>query len=209
MFQYFYIKENVSEIKISELLEISIRKSRIYLILIMKVYAERKFQYTLERSVKIPMVLSESKSPYITELLLNAENALRCDGQKSALHELVHNDKNIQLTFHYLSFLHPIFRKYSAKFLDECFDDRGYNLLHRSIIGVIGTQYFFFYINQGMNIWQSSKNNQTCLEISIYNSPYTDKGDIPTYYTRGSRFIAFSMSRQVIINVYASIVVVL
>lgn len=39
-----------------------------------------------------------------------------------------------------------------------------------------------------MNIWQPSKNNQTCLEISIFNSPYTDNGDIPTYYTRGSRF---------------------
>ncbi|CAG2229762.1 unnamed protein product [Mytilus edulis] len=188
VFQYFYKKENVAEIKISELLEISIRKSRIYPILnIMKVYAEREFQYTLERSVKIPMVLSESNSPYITELLLNAENALRCDGQRSALHEIVHNDRNIQWTFHSLSFLHPIFRKYSAKFLDECFDDRGYNLLHRSIIGAhLNT--ILYFINQGMNIWQPSKNNQTCLEISIFNSPYTDNGDIPTNYTRGSRF---------------------
>lgn len=58
------------------------------------------------------------------ELLLNAINGLHCDGERSALHEIVHNDRNIQWTFHSLSFLNPIFKKYSANFINECFDDQ-------------------------------------------------------------------------------------
>ncbi|CAG2229761.1 unnamed protein product [Mytilus edulis] len=187
VFQYFYQKKNVSEIKISELLEISINKSRIYPILIMKVYAEREVQYILEKSSKIPILLSKSNSPHIIELLLHTENAIYCNGRKSALHEIVHNDRNIQWTFLSFSFLNPLFKKYTAKFLDECFDDRGFNLLHRSIIGA-HMNTMVYLINQGMNLWQSSKDNKTSLELSIYNSPYTDNGIIPIYYTRGSRF---------------------
>ncbi|XP_052063153.1 uncharacterized protein LOC127702888 [Mytilus californianus] len=150
-------------------------------------YAEQEVRDILERSFEIPFLLSKCNSPYIIELLLNSKNALRCDGNKSALHEIVHNDRNIQWTFHSLSFLDPIFEKYSVKFLDECFDDRGYNLLHRSIMGA-HLPTIHYLINQGMNRWQPSKDNKTALEIFFLNSPYTDNGIIPTYYTFGSRF---------------------
>ncbi|VDI52060.1 Hypothetical predicted protein [Mytilus galloprovincialis] len=187
VFQYFDAKENFSEINLDELLKIAINKSRIYSILMMKVYAEQEVRYILERSFEIPFLLSKCNSPYIIELLLNPKNALRCDGSKSALHEIVHNDRNIQWTFHNLSFLDPIFEKFSAKFLDKCFDDRGYNLLHRSIMGA-HLPTIHYLINQGMNPWQTTEDNKTALEISILNSPFTDNGIIPTYYTFGSRY---------------------
>ncbi|XP_071176563.1 uncharacterized protein [Mytilus edulis] len=185
LFQYFYKMENFSGVNISELLEISINKSRIYPILIMNVYAERQVMHIMERSTEIPFLLSMSNSLYITELLLNTDNALRCDGKKSALHEIVQNDRNIQWTF-CSHILNPLFKKYSAKYLDECFDDQGYNLLHRSIMGA-HLMTIQFFVERGMNLWQVSKDNKTALEIYIYNSPYTDNGITPSYYTRGSR----------------------
>lgn len=135
VFQYIYNKGNFSDFDIGELLEISINKSRIYPILIMKVYAEWEFQHVLEMSSKIPFLLSKTNSPYITEILLNTKNVLRCDGKRSAIHEILHNDRNTQWAFHSLTFLNPLFHKYSVKFLDKCFDNQGYNLLHRSIMG--------------------------------------------------------------------------
>ncbi|CAC5387353.1 unnamed protein product [Mytilus coruscus] len=76
---------------------------------------------------------------------------------------------------------------YSVKFLDKCFDDQGYNLLHRSIMGA-HFKTIQYLISEGMNLWQLSKDNITALGICIYNSPYTDNGVIPTYYTSGPRF---------------------
>ncbi|CAG2252920.1 unnamed protein product [Mytilus edulis] len=186
-FIYYHEKANFSEVNMDELLEISINKSRIYPILIMKVYAEREVKHVLEKSFNIPFLLSKSNSPHMIELLLNAINGLHCDGERSALHEILHNDRNIQWTFHSHSFLNPIFKKYSANFIDECFDDQGYNLLHRSIMGGhLNT--IKYLVRKGMNVWHFSKDNNSALEICIYNSPFTDNGVIPTYYTSGSRF---------------------
>lgn len=187
VFHHLSETKNYDGVNVGELLAISINKSRIYPILIMKVYAEREIQHVLEMSTKIPFLLSKSNSTYVIELQLNTKNALRCDGKKSALHEIVHNDRNIQWTFHSLPFLDPIFNRYSSKFLDECFDDRGYTLLHRSLIGA-HLNIIRYLINKRMNLWQPSKDNKTSLEICIYNSPYTENGIIPTYYTLGAHY---------------------
>ncbi|CAG2229765.1 ANKRD50 [Mytilus edulis] len=187
VFQYYHIQKSCSEINLVALLEISINKSRIYPILIMKVHADREVQSIIEKSFKIPFLLSKCNSPYIIELLLNTNKALRCDGKKSALHDIVHNDRNFQWTFRSLSFLDPLFKKYPAKYLDDCFDDQGYNLLHRSIMGAHSTT-IQYLLDQEMNPWQQSKDNKTALEISIYKSPYNDNGIVPNYYTLGSKF---------------------
>lgn len=80
VFQYYHEKAKFSEVNVDELLEISINKSRIYPILIMKVYAEREVKHVLEKSLKIPFLLSKSNSPHIIKLLPAAINGLRCDG---------------------------------------------------------------------------------------------------------------------------------
>ncbi|VDH96728.1 Hypothetical predicted protein [Mytilus galloprovincialis] len=192
--QYFHSQNEFSHVNITHLLITSIKKSRIYPILTLKVYASDEFRTAISNPVLSSMI-SESPTPFLAEHMLDIYSSLFCNGSESPLHKIVQNERNRQWRFSSYTFLDRLFVKFSSIYLDNCYDKDGYNLLHRSVIGGHPTAVKYL-LEKGMNVLQKSKANQSALTLSILFAPYTRNGSIPSYYTNSSRFHSYKLVYQ-------------
>ncbi|CAG2247291.1 TNNI3K [Mytilus edulis] len=192
--QHFHSHKNFSFINVTDLLITSIKKSRIYPILTLKAYASDEFQTAVTNPVLSSMI-SESPIPFLAEHILNIYSSSFCNGGRSPLHKVVQNERNRQWEFASYSFMDGLFVNYSIIYLDNCYDEDGYNLLHRSIIGG-HPKAVRYLLENGMNILQKTKANQSALTLSILLAPYTRNGSIPSYYTNYSRFHSYKLVNQ-------------
>ena len=136
--------------------------------------------------------LIESRTPYLGEIMLDIDGALRCDGQKIPLHNIVQNQRNKFWRFSSFWFLDPLFTKYTGIYLNTCFDSQGFNLLHRAVLGGHPDAVKYF-LSKSMDVLTLSKNNPTILSMSITSAPFTRNGTIPLCITNCSRYQAFTI----------------
>jgi ankyrin repeat protein len=174
-----------SEYNITDMLLTTIRKSRVYPILIFKTYATDAFKHAILTNPDILNVVTEYEGPNIAEFILTTENALNCNGGFSPLHRIIFNDRNTQWVYCNIKFLDKYLLEFPAQKLDVCFDSDGYTLLHRAIMGgnIIATQYL---VNKGMNTSKTSLSGLSPLFISVTKAPYLENSVLPSYYMNGS-----------------------
>lgn len=198
-----------SEYNITDMLFTSIRKSRVYPILILKTYASDAFKHSILSSPDILNVVTQYEGPNIAEFILTTENALNCNGGVSPLHRIIFNDRNTQWRHCNVEFLIKYLSKFTAQNLNLCFDSDGYNLLHRAIMGgnIIATQYL---VKKGMNTSKTSLSGLSPLFISVTKAPYLENSVLPSYCANGStiqilQFILENTTTNVITDSYGVI----
>ncbi|CAC5393572.1 unnamed protein product [Mytilus coruscus] len=141
-------------------------------------------------------MISESPTPFLAEHMLDIYSSSFCNGGNSPLHIVVQNERKRQWTFPSYSFLGRLFVKFSSIYLDNCYDKDGYNLLHKSVIGG-HPKAVKYLLENGMNVLQNTKTNQSALTLSILLAPYTRNGSIPSYYyTNHSKFHSYKLVNQ-------------
>ncbi|XP_076093420.1 uncharacterized protein LOC143064441, partial [Mytilus galloprovincialis] len=184
---YLHQKDGFSKFNATKLLSIAIRKSRIYPILMLKVYAEEQFQHIVQNNPPFLHFITEYDGPDIAEFFLTRDNSLKCDGSFSPLHEIVMNERNTHSMHYNHKFLTQYLKDYSCKILDKCFDKDGYNLLHRAVMGgnLLGTQ---FLVKKGMNVIHVSRHEKSALEISIIKAPFLENDAVPLRYSKSFPF---------------------
>ncbi|CAG2247303.1 unnamed protein product [Mytilus edulis] len=192
--RYFHSKRDFSHVNVTDLLITSIKKSRIYPILTLKAYASEEFRSAVSNPVLSSMI-SESPTPFLAEHMLDIYSSLFCNGSESPLHKVIENERNRQWTFTSYSFLDRLFVRFSSIYLDNCYDKEGYNLLHRSVIGG-HPKAVKYLLENGMNVLQKSKANQSALILSIMLAPYTRNGSIPSYYTNHSKSHSYKLVNE-------------
>ncbi|XP_052074097.1 uncharacterized protein LOC127711981 [Mytilus californianus] len=185
--KYLSSSNYFTPLNVKDYLTLAINKSRIYPILILKSYTPNEFNAIVSTSTEIPTLLAKSDIQIIVEHIFNVDNSLRCNKSESPLHQLVLNAMNGQDILPLTSFLIHLFKKFSSRYLDQCYDKDGYNLLHRATMGGnIGTVKLM--LKKGMNVSCLSKNGRSVLELCIYSSPFLKNGHVPSYYVSGPRF---------------------
>ncbi|CAG2188952.1 unnamed protein product [Mytilus edulis] len=135
----------------------------------------------------MPNLLAKSDMHFIAELIFKADNSLRCNKTESPLHQLVLNAMNGQDILPLNSFLIPLFKTFSSQYLDCCYDNEGYNILHRAAMGG-NIQTVKLMMTKGMNFSYPMRNDQNVLALCIYSSPFLKNGHVPSYYVSGPRF---------------------
>jgi hypothetical protein len=203
-----YLNEHggFSEYNITDMLLTTIRKSRVYPILIFKTYATDAFKHAILTNPDILNVVTEYEGPNIAEFILTTENALNCNGGFSPLHRIIFNDRNTQWVYCNIEFLDKYLLEFPAQKLDVCFDSDGYTLLHRAIMGgnIIATQYL---VNKGMNTSKTSLSGLSPLFISVTKAPYLENSVLPSYYMNGStiqilQFVFENTTKNVLTDSY-------
>ncbi|CAG2201364.1 unnamed protein product [Mytilus edulis] len=123
-------------------------KRRLYPLLILKVYAEDEFQNALLMIPEIHISIAEFDGPYIAEIVLNCKNAMQCNGKVSPVHKIIQNDRGKFWWYSGKNFLSS-FDNFTARILDICVDNEGYNVLQRAAMGgnMVAVQYL---IDKGM-----------------------------------------------------------
>ncbi|VDI10522.1 Hypothetical predicted protein [Mytilus galloprovincialis] len=184
---YLYKTGMISKVNVSELLSIAILKSRIYPVLMLKIYAEQQFQHIVQNNPPLLLFITEYEGPSLAKFFLTKNNSLKCNGNFSPLHEIIMNDRNTQSMYHSNQFLKNYLEDYSSTMLDTCFDKDGYNLLHRAAMGgnVLGTQ---FLLNKGMNVSQLCGHGQSALDILIIKAPFSENDIIPSRFSNISPY---------------------
>ncbi|XP_062607791.1 uncharacterized protein LOC134269602 [Saccostrea cucullata] len=91
----------------------------------------------------------------------------RCS-QNSVLHEIVQDENRIFWITYFFNFTQMF--QIVPDSLDLCFDEKGYNLLHRSIMG--GNFVAFTILrNLGMSLTTETRDGKNSLEVLVENSP--------------------------------------
>ncbi|CAG2254871.1 unnamed protein product [Mytilus edulis] len=193
---YLYQKEGFEKFNVSELLSVAI--------LMLKVYAKQQFQYVVQNNPQLLYFITEYQGPHIAELLLTKDNALKCDGSFSPLHEIIMNDRNTQSMYYNHDILNKYLTDYSCTMLDWCFDKDGYNLLHRAVMGgnFLGTQ---FLMIKGMKLLHSSRHGHSALQILFDKAPFLENGVMPLRYSDSSpyqvlQFVSKNSTEELIID---------
>lgn len=185
MSQYIMKEFNFLNINITNLVITPLHKSRLYHILVLSTCARKEFLASLSTK-HVSYLLSESNTPYLSAIILDTDGAINCGGFYSPLHRIVENKRNMLWKSSSNSYLDPLFEKCSNAFLSKCFDDQGFNLLHRAILGghPITVRYL---IRKGMDPFVLTKTNSEILTMSIISAPYT-KMALYLCYTNCSRY---------------------
>lgn len=149
----------------------------------LKVYAKQQFQHGVQNNPQLLLFITEYEGPDIAELLLTKDNALKCNGSFSRLHEIIMNDRNTQSMYYNHDILNKYLADYSCKMLDKCYDKNGYNLLHRAAMSgnLLGTQ---FLVHKGMNLLHSSRHGHSVLQILMSKAPFLENGVMPLSYRK-------------------------
>ncbi|CAC5364556.1 unnamed protein product [Mytilus coruscus] len=161
--------------------------SELFSTTLLKTYAPKEFNAIVSSSIEIPTILAKSDIHIIAEYIFNADNSLRCNKTESPLHQLVLNAMSGQDILPLNLFLIPLFKKFSSQYLDECYDENGYNLLHRAAMGG-NIQTVELLSRKGMNVSCPSKYDDNTIELCISSSPFLKNGQVPSYYVSGPRF---------------------
>lgn len=165
-----------------KLATIAATKSRIYPILMIRIYANEFFLRLVESSSVVHNILHLYKGPFLVNFVLDKSNCLKCNSSGlSPLHSIIMNERNRNWMHSSFELLEEFLRHYPSTYLDTCFDKNGYNLLHTAAIGgnIIAMEYLY---RKGMKINQITLQNTTVLEICISHSPYLHHGKPPDYY---------------------------
>ena len=180
LLQYCFSKDsmNTCAFNFERLFDISVKKSRLYPVLMLRIYAKVNIDEILASSSRFNEMLKFYKGPYLLDLFIHEKNCIECNnGKPSPMHEIIWNDRNIHRNIDIIGLL----LKFKASFLDQCFDKDGYNVLHRAAMGGnVNALKILFVI--GVDIFKKSLKNETALDIVIEHSPYLMEGQAPFYY---------------------------
>lgn len=170
---------------ITNYLIVSMHKRRLYPLLILKVYAEDEFQNALLMMPEIHIAIAEFDGPHIAEIVLNCENAIQCNGKVSSVHIIIQNDRGKFWWYSGKNFLIS-FDNFTARNLDICVDNEGYNVLQRAALGgnMVAVQYL---IDKGMNVTVLSRNVDNLLYLAIVRTPVSEYSFVPLYYHNSTR----------------------
>ncbi|VDI64571.1 Hypothetical predicted protein, partial [Mytilus galloprovincialis] len=183
---YLQTKKLFQHFNITNYIILSMKRRRLYPLLILKTYAKDEFQKSVATIPEIVHLLAEFEGPNIAYIIFNHENLIKCNGQVSPLHKVIQNDRGTFWTYANENSLSTLVDHHLAKKLDFCLDSEGFNILQRAAKGgnIVAVRYL---IKKGMDVKVLSRKGDNLLDLAIVSSPVSEYEIVPHYYHISTR----------------------
>ncbi|CAG2189082.1 unnamed protein product [Mytilus edulis] len=184
--QYLQKKKLFQHFNITNYIIQSMKRRRLYPLLILKTYAKDEFQKSISSTPEIVHLLAEFEGPNIADIIFSRENFIKCNGQVSPLHKVIQNDRGKFWMYANENSLSTLVEHHSARKLDFCLDSEGFNILQRAAKGgnIVAVRYL---IEKGMDVTVLSRNGDNLLYLTIVSSPVSNYETVPHYYHSSTR----------------------